>query len=139
MSRASRSQLARVLADRFATAKDVPALEHAIAEYLLREKRVGELDSLLRDIAQIRADEGYVEADVVSAFPLTDAAEADAKDLLKSAYPDAKSIVLNERINSDVIGGMRLELANQQLDLSIRAKLNQFKQLTGATSERMAK
>ena len=94
MSRASRSQLARVLADRFATAKDVPALEHAIAEYLLREKRVGELDSLLRDIAQIRADEGYVEADVVSAFPLTDAAEADAKDLLPPASHGVAAAVL---------------------------------------------
>jgi F0F1-type ATP synthase delta subunit len=80
------------LAERFATTQDPAKLEQEVAAYLLSEKRASELDSLMRDIAQLRADEGYVEADVVSAFSLTPAAEADVKAVLKSAYPRAKSI-----------------------------------------------
>jgi F0F1-type ATP synthase delta subunit len=34
-----------------------------------------------------------------------------------------------------VIGGVRLSLANQQLDLSVESKLNKFKQLTAAGKE----
>jgi len=37
---------------------------------------------------------------------------------------------MSERIDPDVIGGIRLELANQQLDVSIRSRLNKFIQLT---------
>jgi F0F1-type ATP synthase delta subunit len=135
VSKVSRTQLAKLLAERFATTQDPAKLEQEVAAYLLSEKRASELDSLMRDIAQLRADEGYVEADVVSAFPLTPAAEADVKAVLKSAYPRAKSIRLNERRDEHVIGGVKLELANQQMDMSIRAKLNRFKQLVTTGKE----
>jgi F0F1-type ATP synthase delta subunit len=135
VSRISRTTLAKLLAERFAETKDPAKLEQEVAAYLLSERRVGELDSLMRDIAQLRADAGYVEADTVSAFPLTPAAEADVKAALKSAYPHAKSIRLYERRDERVIGGVKLELANQQMDISIRAKLNRFKQLVTTGKE----
>jgi F0F1-type ATP synthase delta subunit len=135
VSKVSRTQLAKLLAERFATTQDRAKLEQEVAAYLLSEKRASELDSLMRDIAQLRADEGYVEADVVSAFPLSPAAEADVKAVLKGAYPSAKSIRLNERRDERVIGGVKLELANQQMDMSIRAKLNRFKQLVTTGKE----
>jgi F0F1-type ATP synthase delta subunit len=135
VSKVSRTQLAKLLAERFATTQDRAKLEQEVAAYLLSEKRASELDSLMRDIAQLRADQGYVEADVVSAFPLSPAAEADVKAVLKGAYPSAKSIRLNERRDERVIGGVKLELANQQMDMSIRAKLNRFKQLVTTGKE----
>jgi F0F1-type ATP synthase delta subunit len=135
VNKVSRTQLAKLLAERFATTQDRAKLEQEVAAYLLSEKRASELDSLMRDIAQLRADEGYVEADVVSAFPLSPAAEADVKAVLKGAYPSAKSIRLNERRDERVIGGVKLEPANQQMDMSIRAKLNRFKQLVTTGKE----
>jgi F0F1-type ATP synthase delta subunit len=135
VSKVSRTQLAKLLAERFATTQDRAKLEQEVAAYLLSEKRASELDSLMRDIAQLRADQGYVEADVVRAFPLSPAAEADVKAVLKGAYPSAKSIRLNERRDERVIGGVKLELANQQMDMSIRAKLNRFKQLVTTGKE----
>lgn len=129
MSRVSRTTLAKLLAERFESTKDPAKLKQEVAAYLLSEKRAAELDSLMRDIAQLRADAGYVEADTVSAFPLSPEAAADVKAALKQAYPNAKSIRLNERRDERVIGGVKVELANQQMDVSIRAKLNRFKQL----------
>ncbi len=132
MSKVSRGKLAVLLAERFAKTTDPKQLEREVAAYLLSEKRVGELDSLLRDISQYRADHGRVEAEAVSARPLSALVQDDLKAALRTVYPAADKITINERIDKTVVGGVRLQLANQQLDASIRAKLNKFKQLVNS-------
>jgi F0F1-type ATP synthase delta subunit len=107
-------------------------LSGEIAAYLLAEGRTRELDSLLRDMQQLEADHGRVEATAVTAYPLSAKSLAEAKSTLKKAFPSARQIVVSERIDPDVIGGVRLELANQQLDVSVRSRLNKFIQLTTA-------
>lgn len=131
----SRLRLARLLAERYARAgANVDRLNKEVAAYLLTEKRIGELDSLLRDIEQYRADhDGIVEAKAVSAFPLTDGVRSDIRHKLQAAFPEAKQIIISEQIDERVVGGVRLELANQQLDLTVRGKLNLFKELTAST------
>ncbi len=129
----SRSRLAALLAQRYEKAgANVERLNKEVAAYLLTEKRAGELDSLLRDIAQYRTDEyGIVEATAVTAHPLTVAARTDIEQNLRVAFPDAKQIIISEQLDPRVMGGVRLELANEQLELTVRSKLNRFKQLTG--------
>ncbi len=131
----SRSRLAQLFAKRYAQAgADVSRLNQEVAAYMLTEKRVGELDSLLRDMEQYRADqEAVVEAKAISAFPLTESVRSDIKQRLAAAFPEAKKIIISEQIDERVVGGVRLELANQQLDLTVRGKLNLFKELTANT------
>jgi F0F1-type ATP synthase delta subunit len=97
---------------------------------LLSEGRAQELNSVLRDVQVDWAESGYVEVLAASAHPLTTAVRADIERQVKTLYPNAKQIVVTEVPDPDVIGGVRLSLANQQLDLSVEAKLNKFKQLT---------
>lgn len=106
-----------------------------VAAYLLAEGRVGELDSLLRDIREDWAKQGYVEVLAYSAHPLTAEIKADIAKRLRALYPTATSVVVTEVLDQSVIGGVQIRLANQQLDLSIEAKLNKFKQLTRAGKE----
>ena len=47
-------------------------------------------------------------------------------------YPNTKKIIVTHVIDPGVIGGVRLNFANKQLDLSAKAKLNRFRQLTMA-------
>ncbi|MFA5004047.1 MAG: F0F1 ATP synthase subunit delta [Candidatus Saccharimonadales bacterium] len=128
----SRTRIASSIADR--TLKSGSSKEYAgkIAAYLLSERRLSELNSLLRDIQADWAEAGYVEVLAHSAFPLSAGVKADIIQQIKSVYPDAKKIVVTEVHDPKVIGSVRLSLANQQLDLSIEAKLNKFKQLTTA-------
>jgi F0F1-type ATP synthase delta subunit len=107
-------------------------LSKEIAAYLLNDGRVGDLDSILRDIQADWAEAGYVEVLASSTFPLSEKVKLDIKSRMKKLYPRAKRIIVTEIHDEDVIGGVRLNLANQQLDLSIEAKLNKFKQLTTA-------
>jgi F0F1-type ATP synthase delta subunit len=101
-----------------------------VAAYLLEEGRVSELDSVLRDVQADWAEAGYVEVLAASAHELTAAIRADIQKQVKRLYPAAKQIIVTEVHDPEVIGGVRLSLANRQLDLSVEAKLNKFKQLT---------
>jgi F0F1-type ATP synthase delta subunit len=128
----SRGKLAALIAERSLQSADAPALSQEIAAYLLSEGRSGELDSLLRDIMQYRADHGIVEVIAVTAHPLSDGVRRDIEAVIRSQYPSAQQVIISEEHDGAVIGGVKLVLANQQLDLSIRAKLNRFRQLTVA-------
>jgi len=130
----SRPELAEVIGERTLHVSDTGTLEKAIASYLLEEGRTDDIESLMRDVLKYRAKNGYVEATVVSAFPLSEALTSEVTAALKSEFPGAKGYVLNQRIDEDVIGGVRLEMAGEELDLTIRAKLNILKRLTAARS-----
>lgn len=128
----SRTVVSQTLADRLLRFGPSKKLDREIAAYLLLEHRVGELDSLLRDIQADWATAGYVEVVAASAYPLSQKVKADIKYQIKKLYPKAKQVVISEVHDPKIIGGVRLDLANQQLDLSVEAKLNKFKQLTTA-------
>lgn len=130
MSKLPRHQLAAVLAKQSLGQFNEKKFSDEIAAYLLAEGRTGELDSLLRDIMQYRADQGIVEVIAVSAHDLTDKVRKEIEAQIRELYPSAKQIIITEEYDPSVIGGVKIELANQQLDLSVRAKLNRFKQLT---------
>lgn len=130
----SRLELAEIIGER-TLHEPMGALKTAIAAYLLEENDVSELDSLMRDVLAYRAAHGFVEATLFSAHPLTDAVRKDVANLLRQEYPNAKSISMNEMIDHSVVGGVRIELAGKELDLTVRAKLNIFKRLTAARKD----
>lgn len=106
-----------------------------VAALLLAEGRIGELDSLLRDVQGAWAETGYVEVLARTAHPLSAETKKDIATQVQAAYPAANQILVTEVHDASVLGGVRINLANQQLDLSVEAKLNRFKQLTGAGKE----
>lgn len=127
----SRHKIADFLAERsLQPGVDSEKLSREIAAYLLETGRTGELSSLSRDIMQRRAEQGAVEVTAISAHPLTGDLRKEIKDKIRVFYPQAKRISINESVDPEMLGGVRLELANEQLDLSVRSKLNRFKQLT---------
>jgi F0F1-type ATP synthase delta subunit len=131
----SRTRIAHTIADRTLKGDPKKKLSQEIAAYLLTERRVGDLGSLLRDVQADWAEAGFVEVLATSAHPLSTTVKADIAKRIKPLYPNAKRIIVSEAHDPEVIGGVRLSLANQQLDLSIEAKLNKFKQLTTAGKE----
>jgi F-type H+-transporting ATPase subunit delta len=127
-----RTRIAGVIADRTLKKGLSKRLSQEVAAYLLNERRVNELDSVLRDVQADWAEAGYVEVIASSAHGLTAANKAAITKQAKRLYPGAKRIIVTEVYDPDVIGGVRLNLADRQLDLSVEAKLNKLKQLTSA-------
>jgi F-type H+-transporting ATPase subunit delta len=130
-----RTRIANIIATKTLKSGVSKAFSEEIAAYLLSERRVNELDSVLRDVQTDWANEGYVEVLASSAYPLSPEVKAEITEQIRRIYPDAKQIVVTEMNDPEVIGGVRLSLADQQLDLSIEAKLNKFKQLTAIGKE----
>lgn len=131
----SRHHMAEIIGQKTLSVSDTKLLAKEIAAYLLVEHRISELDSLLRDIIQYRADHGVVEAVVVSVQGLSDQVKTDIRDLLHDEFPSAKTLAWHDKLDSKIVGGLRVELPNEQLDITARAKLNMFKRLTGAGQE----
>ncbi len=135
----SRRTVATALATRSLDLSNPDAMQELgreIAAYLLAERRTGELDSLLRDIMQYRADHGIVEVTAVSAFDLSVESRDDIEREIRQLYPEVRQIIISPRIDPDVIGGVKLEFANARLDLSIQSKLNRLRSRTGTRKER---
>lgn len=126
--RLSRTKLAAVVNQLLIATKNDKNVPAEIAAYLLTSNRVRELDSLLRDIRQIRADNGSVEVDVVTAKPLTTISRASIVQTVTATFPATTKVSLNERIDPSVVAGVRLELANVLFDATAKAKLNRFHQ-----------
>ena len=103
-----------------------------VAAYLLEEGRTDELESVLRDVQADWAQAGFVEVLAYSARPLTADVKKDITAQVKTVFSGAKTVRITELIDATVIGGVRLKLPNRQLDLSVEAKLDRFKQLTEA-------
>ncbi len=130
-----RHELAQALAKRTLHLRDSSLLAKEVAAYLLSENRTDELEPLMRDIMQYRLDNGIVEATIVTAHDVGQEFINDVKQLLKQEYPNAKTYIVNTRIDEHIVGGIKIVLAHQQLDLSLQRKLSTFKRLTMAGKE----
>jgi F0F1-type ATP synthase delta subunit len=125
-----RTKIARLVAEKTLHKRSPKRFSRELAAYLLSEHRVNELDSLLRDVQHDWAEAGYVEILARSARPLTVAVKTDIKRRIKQIYPKARRITVTEIHDPTVVGGARLQLADQQLDISVAADLARFRQLT---------
>ncbi|HEX5744571.1 MAG TPA: F0F1 ATP synthase subunit delta [Candidatus Saccharimonadales bacterium] len=137
--KARRTRIAKLVADRALKGGVSKRFSRQVAAYLLSEGRVSELDSIVRDVQADWAEAGIVEVIASSAHPLTASIKADIKQQVRRVYPGAKRIIVTDAYDPDVIGGVRLNMPGKQLDLSVQAKLNQFKQLTTVTGSKERK
>jgi F0F1-type ATP synthase delta subunit len=123
-----RQDLAQVIANH--KGSNTQALAKEVAAYLLDTKQTGSLESLVRDVLALREAQGIVEATASTAHDIPEELLKEVQQLLKHQLPKAKTIDVRPAHDSSVIGGLKIRLANEQLDLTVRSKLDTFKRLT---------
>ena len=127
----SRTALAEEVAKAMSSPSKSSKLAQSVAAYLIDTGKTSEINSLERDIMQLRADkDNAVELTAISAHPIEDKQLKEIERMVRQLNPDCKEVIINQTQDETVIGGVRLELANQLLDLSAAAKLNKLRQLT---------
>ncbi len=131
----SRTKISKTVANQTLKSGSTKKSSQQLAAYLLAERRVHDLSSIVRDIQQDWANAGYVEVLAFSAHQLSASIKSDIAKQIKQLYPSAKQIIITEVHDPEILGSVKLSLANQQLDMSVEAKLNRFKQLTTAGKE----
>lgn len=126
--KSTRKDLANVIATH--KGADAKLLAREIAAFLIESRQTASLESLLRDVMAYREANGQVEAEVTAAHDLSDAVLAEVRQLVQSQKPGAKKVSVFPVHDQAVIGGIKVRLANEQLDLTVRAQLDTFKRLT---------
>jgi F0F1-type ATP synthase delta subunit len=122
MSSPSRKQLAEAVL-KLSQKYSQKTAASKLAAYLVRERRSGELDAIMREAVRLRQQRsGTEEVTLTSRYKLSEAQKKHLAGLFGS-----KKAVINEVINDDVVGGVRLESSDRLLDLTVRSRLNSLK------------
>lgn len=101
-------------------------LSEAVAAYLVANRRTSELDAIMREVSRLREQQdGVTEMTATSAYKL----DAAAQKAIVALFPN-QTLIINEVVDSDVLGGVRLETSEMQLDLTVRNRLQRLKAAT---------
>lgn len=118
----SRRKLARYAVDAHDQG-DLSAALSEIAAYLIDARRLRETELVVRAIEDELAARGVVVARVATAHPLTDQLKAAIKSII-----GAREISIDETVNPDLIGGVRIETPGKLLDATVKRKLLTLRQ-----------
>ncbi len=93
---------------------------------LARKRREQYIDSIASRFMELYKEHmGIKTAHVVSAVPLTDSDRSQALEILKRLTD--KEIELNEKVNTEIIGGFILKMDDFQVDQSLTSKIKELK------------
>jgi F-type H+-transporting ATPase subunit delta len=94
---------------------------------LARNGRKNALRNVIRAFQRLAADHrGETTAEVVTAQPLNDDQLGALKQLLRARA--GRDVTIDATVNPDILGGIVVKLGSQQIDASIRTKLNRLAQ-----------
>jgi F-type H+-transporting ATPase subunit delta len=94
---------------------------------LAHNGRKSELRSVIRAFRRLAAEHrGETTAEVITARPLNDDQIAALKAQLRTRA--GRDVAIDAQVNPDILGGIVVKLGSQQIDASIRTKLNRLAQ-----------
>ncbi|HWJ60086.1 MAG TPA: F0F1 ATP synthase subunit delta [Sphingomicrobium sp.] len=92
---------------------------------LARNGRKGQLKPVIRAFRRLASEHrGETTAEVVTAHPLGDDQLAQLKQSLRARA--GRDVAIDATVNPDILGGIVVKLGSQQIDASIRTKLNRL-------------
>jgi len=92
---------------------------------LARNGRKGEIRNVIRAFRRLAAEHrGEVTADVTTARPLNDDQVAALKAQLRARA--GRDVSIDPSVDPSILGGIVVKLGSQQIDASIRTKLNRL-------------
>ncbi|MFW6034633.1 MAG: ATP synthase F1 subunit delta [Halothermotrichaceae bacterium] len=95
---------------------------------LIDKRREIYLEQIYRDYRQLlNKEKDIIEIEVVSAVELSRQLTDKLKDKLNQIVAD-KTIRINKKVDSNIIGGMKLKIGDKVIDGSISHKLNSLKE-----------
>ena len=92
---------------------------------LAKNGRKNQLRAIIRAFSRLAAEHrGEVTADVITARPLNDAQITALKQQLRARA--GREVAIDAAVDPNILGGIVVKLGSQQIDASIRTKLNRL-------------
>jgi F-type H+-transporting ATPase subunit delta len=93
---------------------------------LLRNKRESYLKSMCLNFLELyRKDQGIKQAVLTTAFELSEKERKTIKKSIQNKF--SATVELTEKVNQDLIGGMVIQVDDQQLDLSVAKQIQNLR------------
>ena len=106
--------------------KNVHPVTYSIFNVLTKKNRENLIYSIAEEFEKLyNLQKGILKATVTSVTALTKDQKAEFTKIVRDAT--GKQIVLEEKINENLIGGYILSIGDTQIDTSVRKKLNELK------------
>ena len=126
MTKLSRRKISQYAAQRIASGHSTVATLNEVAAYLVDTKRVKEADLIARDIEEKLLAYGTAVVTAVSARPISAELTDMIEQYVKAHYNNVRTVYINKAIDTSLLAGVRIELPDKQLDLSVKAKLEKL-------------
>ncbi len=111
------------LASKDKTGVHLESTLHNVVKFLARKHLLLKKDAIILQLRKIINDEeGIVAARVSSAKKLKEEIKRDLIHFLKKRYT-AKEIYLSEEVEEKLLGGVRIEVNNEVIDLTLKNKI----------------
>lgn len=130
MSNISNNDIARAI---YLASKDKPHSEQAslskqTVEFLARKHLLGKSEDILARLEKIiHAENGVVVAKVSTAQRLSTKEKHDLGHILAKRY-SAKEVKLEEHIDERLLGGFRVEVNDEVIDLTLRDRMDKLQE-----------
>ncbi len=129
MSKLSRRSLAKYAADQLTNGSSVEETAKKLAAALVENGQQANLDYLMSDIAAELESRGQLAvSQVTSARPLSAELRQQLIAKLKQST-GVEAVLLEEQVDKQLVGGLRVETAGKVWDSSLRRKLQQLKEI----------
>ena len=128
--KASAAQYAKTLYE-LASGKnksEIDSIAASFAKLLAKNSRLKMAPAIIEKFGNIwNRENGILEADVESAYPLNDEISGKITKEIKEKY-GAKEVILNNKINKDIKGGIIIKIGDEVIDRSVKKQLKMLKQ-----------
>ncbi|MEX0881509.1 MAG: F0F1 ATP synthase subunit delta [Candidatus Saccharimonadales bacterium] len=125
----SRRRLAKYAVDELSNNRPISVVSTRLAAALTASNRQKEVDLLLSDISQELEERGLLAiASLTSASPLSEKFKHELTLQLKK-LTGVKEIILQEEVDKDLIGGLKVETASRTWDKTLKRELSKIKEI----------
>ncbi|OGI68483.1 ATP synthase F1 subunit delta [Candidatus Nomurabacteria bacterium RIFCSPHIGHO2_01_FULL_42_15] len=99
-----------------------------VVNFLFRKRLLSKAPEILSQLRKIiNKEEGRIIAKVSSVEKLSHKIKEDLTHSLKKRY-SAKEVILEEKLDEKLIGGIKLEVNNEVIDLSVKNKIGKLQE-----------
>ena len=97
-----------------------------VVKFLQKKRLLGRSKAILESLRRVvNEEEGELEAEVQSVRSLPDKNKKEISEFLKRKY-GAKQLILKESLDEKLLGGFRIEVKDEVIDLTSRNKLRKL-------------
>jgi len=126
MTRLSRRSIAEYVANGLVKGDSKKELFSQLAAFLIDTGRTKELNLIVRDIEYFLAENGVVNATIISAYELT-AETKKALEAFVKKETNANHVSLSSMVEPAVLGGVKISIPGREVDQTIARQLTVLK------------